>query len=177
MESCAEESGDGFEFTANGLEDAGAVRFAHGVDDDDEALVPPGSVIGAGGVGVMVRDVKDAIGGKIGQVALDEFDEGFVGKDTLEEFLGDRIERVDVAVGFVIEAVNDGIDVVELQAGFLQAPGNCARGEMGTLLFAVEAFLGGGRPQFCRSRLARRRRRGPGKCGSRARRGWPSAGA
>src|SRR6266436_1765664 len=119
------------------------VSFTHAVEDDNQAFVPTGGVVGAGGVRKVMVDVLDALGGKAGEMLIHLGEKFFAREDFFVLLRGSGIEHEGGFVGSIVEAVRDFVNVAGLQAGGLEAIVDRANGEVARVFLAAEAFFGG----------------------------------
>ena len=125
-----------------------AVRFAHAVDHDDQALVPAGSVVRAGRMRQVMIHLMNLVGGKAGEMLL-HFGEQLFARENLFVLLGGRgVEHERSAIRRVVEAVRDFVDVADLDAGGIEAVLDRVDREIAGVLFAAEALFGGAGDDF-----------------------------
>nr|WP_197423049.1 hypothetical protein [Bradyrhizobium valentinum] len=119
------------------------VNFAYAVEDHDQAFIPSGGVVGAGGVGQMMVDVVNLVGGESWQVLV-HLRKQFLARENFLVLLGgSRVQPEGGFVGRIVKAVGNLVDVGGFQAGGLQAVADSANREVTGMLFAAEALFGG----------------------------------
>ena len=101
--------------------DAQALHLAHGVVDDDEALIPAGGIGRAGGVRQVMADLVDLVERKARQIAAHLGQQGIAGEDLVVEVGGNFVAGIEAAVGSVVESVRDLVDFVDGDAGLSKA--------------------------------------------------------
>ncbi len=124
------------------------VSFAHAIEDDDEGFVPAGGVVGAGGVGEMMIDVVDLVGGKAGKMLVHLAEQLFAREDLFVLLSGSGVEHESSFEGRVVEGMGEFVDVTGLEAGGFEAVVDRVYGEVTGVLFAAEAFFGGAGDDF-----------------------------
>ncbi len=116
--------------------DAQALHLAHGVVDDDQALVPAGGISGAGGVGQVMADLVNlAPAGKPGRSRRTWASSASREKTLLVELGGDFVAGIELAVGSVVEAVRNLVDFVDGDAGLVEAEVDGVDGKVAGVLF------------------------------------------
>ncbi len=139
---------DFFQFSVMEVVDAQALNLAHGVVDDDEALVPSGGIGRAGGVRQVMADLMDVIEREAGQIASHLGQQGIAGENLVVEASGNFVPGIESAVGSVIETVCDFVDFKDGEAGLSKAKVDGVDGKVASVLFAAKTLLLGGSNQF-----------------------------
>ena len=121
--------------------DGKALNLAHGVVDDDERFIPARSVSGARGVGQVMADLVNFIERKGGQVALYLVEQDFFCEDLVVEAGRDFVLLIEAAIGCVVEAVGDLIDVVDGEAGLSEAEFDGVDRKVTGMFLAAKALL------------------------------------
>ena len=134
----------------------GAVRFAHAVDDHDQAFVPAGRVERAGRVRQVMIYLMNFVGAKAGKMLLDLCEQFFSREDLIVLLRAGGVEKESCAIRRVVKAVGDLVDLIGGDSGRVETILNRADREVAGVLFAAEAFLGGAGHNFAIDQQDRR---------------------
>ncbi len=125
------------------VKDRRALRFAHAVQHDDQAFVPPGREISAGGVRKMMVHMMHALFRKSVQITFNQRQQGLSGEHPPIQFGGCGVDCIDLAIGRVVKAVRDLVNILQRKTGFRQTKADGPGWKSCAVLLAIETLLGG----------------------------------